>query len=190
MTDLTGLFDALYSRLLLRDVFGKIVPGSVFLLAVASTVAPAKEVLDYVANMPFGIWTAFLGAAWITAFAIQSLGECTGAIKYHSKDSDQRFYKLKNKLDLSTKNVQKQQFERLVVIKEACGNGYVSLLLSSFVLILDHLVTHSFSTTARSLLSVWDFALSILVIIIFLARMHFVHIQRQDLYLKVVLDDD
>ena len=43
MSDLTSLFDALYTRLLLRDFFGKIVPGSFIILAIVISLPPYSD---------------------------------------------------------------------------------------------------------------------------------------------------
>ncbi len=190
MAEIVGLFDAFYSRLLLRDVFGKIVPGTVFLVVIGSTIFSLSFLTSFVQSMSFGMWALFLGAAWITAFGIQAFGEKTRLIQYHSKKSDDRFYKQRNRLDLRGEQIQKQQFERFVVIKEACGNGYVTLLLSIVVVLIDRLIDVGTTVILDWTKSHWHVIAVLGLLTYFLRDMHFVSIKRQDSYLKTVVDDD
>ena|SRR3990172_5837450 len=65
MSDLTSLFDALYTRLLLRDFFGKIVPGSFIILAIVISLPPIPtsilETVKCFGAMSFWLWLFFLG---------------------------------------------------------------------------------------------------------------------------------
>ena len=94
--------------------------------------------------------------------------------------SDSEFYQYWNPLQahLADNAEGRQAIERMVVIKEACGNGYISLLVSWLILL-------SCKWTSKCLCAaggdadfiIYSVALGILAI--FLARMHFVHVRRQ-----------
>jgi hypothetical protein len=71
-------FDALYTRLILRDVLGKITPGALLLIAVyMSILSPAPDIHAAIAaaraTSPSG-WLLIFPLGWLTALAIQALG--------------------------------------------------------------------------------------------------------------------
>jgi len=152
MSDLTSLFDALYTRLLLRDFFGKIVPGSFIILAIVISLPPYSDLYFRDGKMlrvhVILALAIFLGVAWIIAFAVQAFGETFKLIKWHGEKTDQEF--LKKRVDFGRRAScrESQQLERLIVIKEACGNGYLALVLSALLLFLDFLATSGVHTHA------------------------------------------
>ena len=81
-----------------------------------------------------------------------------------------------------------RQIERLVVIKEACGNGYVAILFWLFPIGIRALALAAQRSNNSIVARVWQvliannlwIALTLLVFVaILLMRMHFVHVQRQ-----------
>jgi hypothetical protein len=194
MSDLRDLFDAFYSRLILRDVFGKIVPGSIIIFAVGASLSSISDAANYLNSMPFWFWLFFLGASWITAFSVQAFAEKTRMIRYYSKHfaADRDFYIRRNRFDnhASVGPIERQQLERLVVIKEACGNSYVSVIIAALILILNGLVDGvTFAQYCEEFKKSWHLVLLIILGIIFLAVMHFIHVGRQDTYMNTILED-
>lgn len=189
MSELSGLFDALYSRLLLRDFFGKVVPGAIVIFSVCATVFTPAEVAGFVQNMSFLPATIFVGLAWIVAFSVQALGEKTKLIRYHDLDTNRQFYvRRKEFLDKTTDAQEHQQLERLAVIKEACGNGYLALVLSSILFFVDFLVKYGVVVTVEGIKSHWYQLVFLVGLTIFLACMHFIHVGRQTEYMDTVLN--
>jgi|SRR2546425_12632704 len=189
MSDLAPLFDALYSRLLLRDVFGKVVPGSVVIFALAASVFTAKNVADYAQSMGFWFWVLILGSAWVMAFSVQALGESTGLIRYHKKEwSDEEFYTKRLEFESCASQDERQQMERFVVIKEACGNGYLAASLAIITLAVDRVVESGLSDAFQQTMGQSLHVIVVLVaLIVFLGRMHFIHVERQSIYLITVV---
>ena len=100
MSDLVGLFDALYARLLLRDAFAKVIPGLVVMFSFSSLLLSLDESVEIVRSMSGLSWLGAFGAAWIVAFSLQSFGEWANLIQYHDKQwKDKDFYALKIKFD-------------------------------------------------------------------------------------------
>jgi len=188
MSDLTSLFDALYTRLLLRDFFGKIVPGSFIILAIVISLPPYSDLYFRDGKMlrvhVILALAIFLGVAWIIAFAVQAFGETFKLIKWHGEKTDREF--LKKRVDFGRRAScrESQQLERLIVIKEACGNGFLSLLLGVLILISDTWRERDLWEALKPQLHVLIF---ILVIIVFLFIMHRKHITRQTDYMNTVL---
>ena len=89
MTDTSDVVGSLYTRLVLRDIFGKVVPGSLVLAAAYSAFvssAPSPVVtLRRLGEAPFGIWIMLIALGWLTAFAIQSFGERTRLFRCYPK---------------------------------------------------------------------------------------------------------
>jgi len=213
MSELKDLFESFYSKLVLRDFFGKVIPGA---LVVGSFVYP-RIIATCVGGLtsPW-LWLLFIGLAWVAAFAIQALGEIHGWIRYYPRileclawekvvERDPELKHLtgvglaglgppdhergdKNWQDFITHfnvNVsdpaQIMQRERLVVIKEACGNTYLAFIFTSLKVIADLVLRHLVDSTLpgpHAFLAAPTLVLA-LVVIYYLRRMHFIHVDRQ-----------
>jgi hypothetical protein len=228
--ELKGLFDAFYRHFVLRDLFGKIVPGFIVMTALAAILLDPVTLKSSVSNFSWPIWITAVAAGWITGFAIQSFGELFKLILYFPTDAwswSCSFFKLRlsghqtwsvtlgslKKIDtkgatelrevrdlLSRTEFQSYQefyqffipvqreldaqdapraaiVERLAVIKEACGNGYLALLIASVVLLVRYIITNG-GNPAQLGFGV----LTLFLAAVFLGRMHFEHVKRQHLY--------
>ena len=187
------LADALYSRFLLRDFFGKIIPGAIFLLPVTILLFKSSSILESLNDTSLGVWLLLLGFAWITAFAIQSFGERVGFIQYYPPSDGQsanqvqrdwyvKYAKLKNRNDYER---HAQEFERLSVIMEACGNMYVALVVALpfyFILFLYFIYLAWYEFLVIVILYV--------LVTVFLRRMYLKHVERQAELVDVVLAMD
>jgi hypothetical protein len=83
--EVTQVIDSFYGRFVLRDLFGKIVPGFIAMIAFGATVTSFKDVSDYVGKMSLGAWIIAIGAGWLGGFVVQSLGELLGLIVYYPR---------------------------------------------------------------------------------------------------------
>lgn len=161
------IINAFYSKFILRDFFGKIISGSLFLIMVSFAIIRIEHAVifyDYLKN--FWIWVIFIGISWLIGFAIQGIG--TKEIKtnngerknyqlirvfpkeYTNKEGEDLYNKFKEKCKDYDK---KEQHERYVVVKEACGNGGASLLFSSIFLLLNIIILLDNSIKYESFLS-------------------------------------
>ena len=185
----SALFEAFYSRLILRDVFGKIVPGCIVLSAVVAASRGGAVLVSSANSLSVGVWIVVLGVAWITGFAVQGAGEAFEWFKYDPPEarltSPQR-----NALRLALRfkedhghELNRQNLERLIVIREACGNGYIAVMLSAGILLWDWSFRTGFarasvSTVLPELLRQLPAAVLIIGTIICLRKMHFAHVAR------------
>ncbi len=193
------LIDALYTNLILRDVFGKIGPGFIVLItlvvALEPPTSPYKDAYDFFAGLPTGGWVAVLATAWIIGFAVQSIGEIPlcgrHLIRYFPKDVEEKDWRKMTATfrSRSDHGRHKLGYERLVVIKEACGNTYVALSLATALFTADYLLEKNNKIQPLDDL-VQGLPVYVLdaLIILSLARMHFAHVERQHNFLKSVLD--
>lgn len=125
------LADALYRRFVLRDWFGKIVPGWIALSALARIfdTFPGKQILlgeNDAVRFAIGA-----GVAWLFAFGMQQVGEWTHYLHYWTPQFKQfatRYQARITFLEVSTPD-EKQQLERLLVIKESTGLASMALLM-------------------------------------------------------------
>lgn len=247
MEQINSLVDALYTKFLLRDIFGKTIPGLIFLFFSGAAAVEIREIFEFIANQSLFSWLLTIGIGWLSGFAVQSAGEAFHLILFYpttitevwwpssfiarqifnqnpvqnfnidryyeyldqvkadqdaafvnfSFESDNSWYQYANiyhKASEEKKAVKgeiKSVRERMVVIKEACGNVYVSLLLSLIFISLmwirfDWLSLPEMSWRAPLLaFEIADFAtFSVLTILAFIGiwlfcRMHFVHVFRQ-----------
>jgi hypothetical protein len=182
-------FDALYTRFLLRDVFAKIAPGFLLLMSVLASLAGSvstqagtqtPSATDWsIPNLPTATWIGFLALSWILGFAIQSFGEFIRLIRYYPANMTEIAWRtLSSRFrEHARYEVHRQQYERLVVIKEACGNTCASLLVTSLWVLVIFLVNGKL--TWDSLMSNLHFVVLDVVLFALLLRMHYVHVQRQ-----------
>lgn len=214
MHNLKSFFDAFYNRLILRDFFGKVIPGliliSVITICVGLQFNKLSELVRIIHEISLWVWLVMFGLAWITAFAIQSFGESIPKnrhkrlIIYYPTDSfsnDEKWYEFYNRFIRKASDDEKMQVERLVVIKEACGNGYVSLILALYFVAIYAFVglilrifwgEHNANLTLFTLgnlqiifpgLALWIY------MICYLKKMHIIHVNRQYQYMKEVLSN-
>jgi multisubunit Na+/H+ antiporter MnhB subunit len=198
--DLRSLFDAFYDRLVLRDFFGKVVPGMVLLSTVCASVARINatstefsNLVNNLVKLSFLVWVVIFGAAWLIAFAIQAFGEWVSwsncrkhLIEYFPRNvfpSDESYFRFSREFQKKAKPDDRIQAERLVVIMEACGNGYLSLMISVLFVILYSLWGLYFGSVTWQLL-VHGFKIlgPLLLLAVFLLfclwKMHRIHIKR------------
>ena len=213
MSDLGNIFNSFYSKLILRDLCGKVVPGSILLLALISSFIKQGH-LD-LTSLPLAVWILGFGFAWITGFAVQALGEKTGLIRYYPRILNHKAWTIVAREQLSASELSKkggsedegqknwmefyykfssiaddgaiQQRERLVVIKEACGNTFVALLLTEVKLGLDVVLNGWFSW------ELWRPHLAAVAIVVcmtvLLSVMHRLHVNRQFVYMMEIVKD-
>ena len=194
MNDLGQLFDAFYSHFILRDFFGKIAPGTIFLSALALWFKSPTDLLEISKGIPLVLWLLFLAIAWLAGFAVQSFGEYEfralgPLILYDPRFPEKADYGADFHVDyrdlLRTGEYPQddRQIERFVVIKEACGNGYVAILLSIGVLALKvgHNIALNFGVGLldHELVATAQVIVFLLPIMVLLRRMHYEHVWRQ-----------
>jgi hypothetical protein len=190
MDKLGDFFDSFYSRFVLRDFFGKIGPGFILLFAVGLWLESPNQLLTRLADPSLEIWLSLLPIAWLAGFALQSFGELEWPglgklIWYDPGEPNIKWagLRLRYREHIRTGDYPEdaRQIERLVVIKEACGNGYVALLFGLGMLVMKIGHENEVASTALSLLPI------LLVLVLFtvlLRRMHCEHVIRQYKYTR------
>ena len=148
--DLKGLFEALYSKFLLRDVVAKALPGFILISIFWGMNAPDNPFYFE----PFTEGSSLLhdlvvfAVSWIAGIGIQSFGvhtfskfqilriEQTIDANGNCLEDLQRWSQLKTRFTLNSDDVQRSLVERMALIKEASGIGGLSCLISGCVLIM------------------------------------------------------
>jgi hypothetical protein len=82
MKELIYLFELFYSKFLLRDFCGKIIPGFIVIFVGIFILFLPKSSIREVLNFSFWGWVLFIGVAWITGFVVQSFGHVIHLINY------------------------------------------------------------------------------------------------------------
>jgi hypothetical protein len=201
MNDLGQLFDAFYSRFILRDFLGKITPGTIFLSALALWFKSPTDLFQfsYYKDIPLMFWILFLAIAWLVGFTMQSFGELKfpkigPLIEYYphpqffSDSKWMEFYVSYTDLIRTGEYPEDARgIERMVCIKEACGNGYVAILWSIGTLALK--VGYSYNSIAyHELIAPASGILFLLLIMILLRCMHYKHVWRLYNYMLTFLE--
>ena len=196
MDDLKTFFDSFYDRFVLRDFFGKVIPGSILLFSVTLSLSSFPVVLFYLNNLNIYLWIFLVGVGWITGFTIQSFGDRLKLVRYFSgdiKQENERKHNYKTQQDFYDSEPSapiRQTYERLIVIKEACGNSYVSLIISLIIFIIAFIVsfkdncqynlTDCFQLGLIFILFIWA--------ILNLKYFHDEHNKRQETWLEVYME--
>ena len=188
MENINGIFDALYLRLILRDFFGKVVPGTIVIFSICVVTFSPDEILKFIDGIKFFPAIILIGFTWIVAFALQAMGEITKLIRYHTYNTHKEFYAQLHEFKIKTDIQEHQQLERLIVIKEACGNGYVALVLSGVLLCLHYFTEHGLQAMVEGFKLHWPVIVFVGILTAFLAAMHFIHVRRQDEYMQAILE--
>ena len=186
MNDLLGVF---YSQLILRDVFGKIVPGSIAMAGVLAAVMGQEDFGHLAASIPLGGWVLLLGAAWLVGFAVQGVGEQSRLFLYDPKEANLKVtqrYELRLHLRERTggmDDLNKENIERLYVIREACGNGYVATMVAAAALLWGHgfhagVGKLTFAGMFPEMLHQVPMVAGIFGATVFLRKMHLAHVGR------------
>jgi len=200
MADYGLVIESLYNRFLLRDFFGKIIPGSILIIIITSALIDYNDFwkfLNYLKEI--WLWIFFIGISWIIGFTIQSIGEIIPfrniKLRYYPESyiindkqinlDDNKWFNMYLYFKNEASDKENQEFERFVVIKEACGNGYIAFLIILIIIIIN--IVFAFFQK-YSLLSSYIrhhpvesifIIASTIIVIISLRLMHTRHVQRQ-----------
>jgi hypothetical protein len=190
-----NIIDAIYSRFVLRDALGKMVPGSILLATIIGSNIPWPPNIDLIKAVPVWAWLGFFGISWIVAFGLQSLGEKVKLIQYLPKCTDvDTWYSKYMQFRMNAKTEGLREHERMVVIMEACGNAAIALG-ASFVFLLIKLLFDlvagkaTLSTLKTALPSLGPPVIMFVVLMCFLYRMHCEHRSRHYKLLLRGLDE-
>lgn len=191
MSELSNLFNGLYSQFVLRDLFGKIMPGFLLIMSIAISLTSLPETNEYLKSMSGWMWVVTGGISWIGGFIIQSFGESIKLFRIFPKTlSYPEFFHKLIQFEILSKGIQVGQgsLERFVVIKEACGNSYIAIIIASLILLLNALFNKSQIIVINSFQLVLIIC-TILFSIYFLGRMHYEHTKRQDMFIDTFIDE-
>jgi hypothetical protein len=209
------VFRNLYTGFLLRDFAGKIVPGVLFIFSVSSMFRQPRQLLsDLKEEMPTFAVLLVAGLAWTITLGTQSLAEGLGIWRYFPvseaagpsqpvhlfkdlmiPEPDKSFDAFTLQVDefqSKASNDEEQQYERFVVIKEACGNLFVAAILAIpawiFTLTLsDRRLSYS-ELWLRRLRTHGRAALTCTYIVFVLIGLHRMHAQHVDRQIKFAQD--
>lgn len=179
------IIEALYNNFLLRDLFAKMVPGSVVVVATAYQSPFGKGAIE-VANQ-IGWPAVFIGAGivWIIGFALQEIGESLRIIKHHPDklaDSKRR-YKLRTDFQKIATLSESQQAERYTIIKEASGNSATALFAALLIFIVRSLLSSKFSISLSTIFP----GVILLLFAIALVRANRSHARKQYEFIESVI---
>ena len=176
-----AFIDALYRDFLLRDLFAKVVPGSIVLFAAATGLGFVPISLSV--GWPLAILLA--GGAWLAGFAVQSIGEMLRLIRHYPLEyqEDSERYRLRIEFKRYATSAEKRRVERYALIKEAAGNGGTALVLACAVSLVRASISEGFFRDPDFLI----FWLVCLILALALVRTNRTHLKKQYTYMKKVL---
>jgi hypothetical protein len=190
--------DSLYTKLVLRDVLGKMVPGSILVvtlyISLLSQASNLHEAVQAMRGVPAKDWIPLLAAGWLTGLALQGLGGWlpnwwwVPYIRYSSApapscrtpddpDGVKKFYRRVVHFEKLATESQRQLFERFTVLHEASGNSQLALALATVILFVWQDLLHIRIPGWQDLLRIHEYKnlclyLAMLGAVYSLARMH------------------
>ena len=216
MADFGDAFNAMYERLILRDFLAKIIPGGIVIfcllaphLADSAYMIPSLNLGIWL--MLFGAaWILGIAVQAIGEFAgiikyypdaldyydwraiaeyLDSSGEYPTASKEEErikKRVGQYWFDFSREFESHATAREQQQKERLVVIKEACGNTSVAIWIGVIAFLL--IIATGYDYELDDFKASWWVGFFLMLFLsFFLLAMHRIHVKRQFLYMIQVL---
>lgn len=185
--DVRGLFDALYDKMVLRDVFGKVVPGLALIAAVLASLLGLDVIDSLLTKMTTVLWVFVIGFSWLVGFALQNLGEVCRVLRTHPYGPDRQetrdtFHTKWAEFHEVATSIEHVHAERLNIIKEACGNAAVSIVCGLASALFAVFVRGTDSWYPLVPFVLLGFALALL-----LWRMHVIHVERYGTFVRNTL---
>ncbi|MBE3050299.1 hypothetical protein IMZ48_48940 [Candidatus Bathyarchaeota archaeon] len=154
MGEIGNIFDNLYRQFILRDLFAKIAPGSIGLLFTFLVfLSSLQESLCTISGFRFWQWLIVFAVAWMAGFVLQHGGIVIGLLKdrtysYRKKNQIEKIeehFLAKALITIDAGLEYNKVLERIVVIKEACGNWSIALGYSAVMLLVRYFLHFSAS---------------------------------------------
>lgn len=186
----TAFIDALYRKLILRDIFGKIVPGFLVISSLSLRLDSAELMQAVIGKAGVAVWVVVAATSWLIALAMQSLAEATGLVRFWPQDQEPSSgrYRLRIEFGRAASDDEKQQAERFALIAEASGLAActcIVLLLEALSLLVSP--SPALPNPQRDS-SFWVGLVLLGVIGWSLRRLHRSHVQKRYDYMKQARD--
>ena len=137
MADIGDAIKYLYREFILRDLLSFVTPGAIVvgsLLLPWCNLSQIQELPAFLKSIPFVVYIPIFGVFFMAGFAIQCFGVVTHLLKIHfRKDTKEHLKVLKTFLN-NTDEEGKRLRERLVILKQMCGNGAIAVFIASISL--------------------------------------------------------
>lgn len=181
-----AVIDALYRDFLLRDLFAKVVPGTIVLLSAVGGLGLISPFAQGFAKIGLPAAILLAGGAWLAGFAVQSIGEDLRLIRHHPEtyDQDSGRYGLRIDFKRIASPSEDRRVERYTLIKEAAGNGGTAVILACAFSLLRALVIRNLLQMPEFLI----FWLTSLILAVALIRTNRSHMRKQYSYMERVLE--
>jgi len=183
MNNLTELINSFYNNFILRDIVAKIVPGVLLAFSIATLKYEPARVLKFIREGTTIELAFLIAASWVIAFGVQAIGEAMGVIRLWPKNltSDHARKRIVCFGRRATAE-EKRIVERYVVVKEACGLGYLALLIALVMILAGDAGRRGGGFGSALLISFSNHKLLIVSILLLLAALwwtHDKHLKRQ-----------
>jgi hypothetical protein len=177
MKEITSLFDSLYNKFLLRDVFAKITPGLIVIFAALYFFqGSVKKIICLLGNLSFWQWF-LLPLAWIMGFFLQHLGLMFKWLKdptytlwksEEEKDKKKLAERFDKKVYISIRNDNEfcKLLERTIIIKETCGNASMALMFAGVFYLSGQVRA---LIVRKTNVSFWQWIVELLIVLIVLS---------------------
>ena len=133
METVSRLVEALYTQFLLVDVFGKIIPGFIVLYSAVMSFWSPCPALERVDQLGSWGWPVVFGLSWVLGLGLQSIGQWVRLA--HEFPDLGAWYEQRARFERVARETEVQQVSRLLVIREASGNGCTALVASLLILV-------------------------------------------------------
>lgn len=184
MSEFATILDALYRNFLLRDIFSKVVPGTIVLAAIHINGSVLNGVVDYKAGgLGWPIIVIIAGVAWVIGFAVQEIGNIFRLAHHHPPSCNDREERYNLRIDFwqNATPIEAQQSERYAIIKEASANGGIAVIIVAIVFSCKLIITGTTNLLLSPTLP------SLLLLSMLLLRTNHEHANKQYSFMKLVI---
>lgn len=131
-SELSELIGMLYDSFLLRDLFAKIVPGTIVLIAALYGPDMGNAIPSQIAAIGWLPALILAGVAWTVGIAVQGFGTLFKFIKLHLSEGEEKAgkrYKDRSDFNANANPFDIKQVERYAIIVEAAGNSATAIFI-------------------------------------------------------------
>lgn len=122
-----AIITGLYTTFLLRDVIGKVVPGGLIIISMATLFARPSKIVEFIKELPVVAVVVLVGVSWTLMLGLQEIAYWTGFLHNFTPEE---YVTILTNFHRNACPDDKLEYERFEVIKEASANLLIAVCIS------------------------------------------------------------
>jgi hypothetical protein len=150
MSDLSDAIKSLYRGFFIRDLLSFLTPGTVVLVSALLLVFKPAQILAFISSIPLLVFLPIFGVCYVVGFSVQSFGAMVGLITFfnpkdvpggvkdnggmRTREGMKAHWSRIATFESLANDEAKERWERLVVLKQMCGNNTIAAIIAGILL--------------------------------------------------------